>query len=1125
MEISVPERLCFSYIRRHLPLQLLLKMKLTASILLITCMHVSAHSYSQTISFSGKNVSLQTVFSSIEKQTGLSFFFNYALIKDAKPVTLNLREVTLEAALHEVLKDQGLDFYRMGKTIFVVKKEPVTSANPVAPSVSTEGRMIDVKGRVTDQQGNPLVGATVTIRDAKKVTLTDERGMFELKSVPIGSILEVTYLGYERKETPVEEMVKVEMAAASNKLDEVQVIAYGNTTERMNTGDVTTIKAQDIEKQPVSNALLALEGRVPGMFITQSTGFSGTGIVVRIRGQNSISNGNDPLYIIDGVPYGSQLLPGVLANGIFGSNGASTNIKSTNPLNFINPANIESINVLKDADATAIYGSRGANGVVFITTKKGKNGSIKGDINVQNGWGKITHKMDLLNTQQYLQMRHEAFNNDGVVPQSSDYDLTLWDTTRNTDWQKGLIGETSQYTDAQINFSGGDANTQYLIGGGYHKETTVFPGDFNDQKGSLNFNITSISNNQKFHLLLSSNYLNDNNQLPISDITQQALQLAPDAPASYNTDGSFNWAHNTSGTATWANPLASLTPKFKKQTNNLVSNAALSYLLLPGLEIKSNLGYTYIQSNDVQTSPLTRVDPALWVSSTRSAAFANSSANSWIVEPQVIYTLNMGSGGLLTALLGSTIQQSRSNGYTLNATGANSDLILENIQAATSITASSPTNTLYKYNAVFGRLKYNWQDKYIVDLTIRRDGSSRFGPAKQFHDFGAAGVGWIFSKESFFQKRLPFLSFGKLRASYGTTGNDQIGDYSFIDLYNVTSVGVPYQTTSGLLPSKIFIPDLAWEQTRKLEGGIELGYLKDKIILNASFYQNRSSNELTTYSLPSITGFTSLTRNLPALVQNEGWEFDLRTININSKNFRWVTSVNLTLNRNKLISGTPGLNSSILQKVGHSLSSSFVYHFQGVDPTTGIYQVSDIHDNPAVVPNTTSDIISLIDLAPKYYGGFDNSISFKGLELSFLFQFVKQLGRNYLYNLVPGYFNNGSGNQPITVLSRWQKPGQNSSIQRFNQNLNNAILNGYSYVQTSDQFYSDGSYIRLKNLSFSWKLPKSWMQKTHFQNVRLFVQGQNLLTFTHFQGLDPETLTNTTLPPLRVWTFGVQLGL
>jgi TonB-linked SusC/RagA family outer membrane protein len=962
------------------------------------------------------------------------------------------------------------------------------------------------------------------VKGSERGTMTGADGSFNLKGVSPGVILLVSYAGFVPKEVRVDKSTEFSLVLtpSNSPLDEVKVIAYGTTTDRLNTGDVTTIKSEDIEKQPVSNPLLALEGRVPGLFITQTTGFPGGGVQVLVQGQNSIGNGSDPFYVIDGVPYTSELLPNW---GTFlGYSGVNNSQQSGNPLNYINPADIESISVLKDADATAIYGSRAANGAILITTKKGKAGATKVDFNLQNGWGELTRRLPLLNTSQYLEMRHEAIANDGLTTQPTDYDINgLWDTTRSTDWQKQLLGSTAQFTQLTGTVSGGNTNTQFLVGGTYNRQTTVFPGDFTDQKASMHFNINNISTDQRFRLQLSGSYLIDDNELPSYDITSTVIDLAPDAPPLYSPNGGLNWAPNGSGSSSWSNPVSYLYDTYENKTNNLVSNAVLSYAILPNLEIKSSFGYTNLQSNEIVGLPLIATAPENRPFTQRSARYSDNNIHSWIIEPQ-LRSVNVIGKGKLEVLVGSTIEQNNSNGSQLLGAGYNSDLVLGDIHSAATVTSFSSTSAVYKYNAGFARINYSLEDKYIIDLTTRRDGSSRFGPANQFHDFGAAGIAWIFSREDLVQKNFSFLSFGKLRSSFGTTGNDQIGDYQFMTLYSPTSVGVAYQGTTGLVPNGLSNPYLQWEETKKLQFGIDLGFLKDRISFNGNYFRNRSSNQLLNYALPNITGFESVTRNFPATVQNSGGELTLTTINIKSKNFNWTTRFNLTIPRNKLLA-FPNLSSSSYASnliIGQPINILKVYHFMGVNPTTGVYQFSDGHGGVTPTPDTNyqAAATTLIKTFPQFYGGFGNNLRYKEFELDLFFQFTKQKGLNYQFGNNPG----GPGiNQPTYVLKRWQKPGDITGIQRFNSDY--SLNEEFADATFCDAAYLDASYIRLKNMSLSWHLPEAWEKKAHLQNTRLFIQGQNLLTITHYKGLDPETLSSSSLPPLRILTFGLQVSL
>lgn len=1099
--------------------KILLVMRITAILLLAATLQVSAKAWSQEkINLSFTNAPLEQVFNSIKAQSAMVFFYRPEYVK-GKTITINVTNASLQTVLDICLKNQQLAYEIIGKTVVIhpTKKNNSTSAVEIIENTPPP---VDIHGRVVNEKGEP-VSASVIVKGTSAGTNTNEKGEFRLTGLSSDAILVISGVGIETIEIHLNGRTQLAVVVQTvvKSLDEVQMIAYGSTTRRFNTGNIASVKAADIEKQPVNNPLLALEGRVAGLFITQTTGLPGSGVQVAIQGKNSINQGNDPFYVIDGVPYTSQLLTNY--GSILGNSGS---FSTGNPLNFLNLADIESITVLKDADATAIYGSRGANGVILITTKKGKAGQTRVDVNMQTGWGKVTHKLELLNTQQYLDMRHEAKRNDNAAVTATDYDINgLWDTTRYTDWQKELIGNTAHYTDVNATVSGGNMNTQVLAGVGYHRETTVFPGDLSDQRGSLHFSMNNLSTNQKFRMQLTGNYLEDNNRIISTDLTQFAITLAPDAPKIYNEDGSLNWMPDATGTSTWTNPLAYLYNKYKNNTKNLVGNAVISYQIIPNLEIKSSFGYTNLQSNEVVTRPVISTAPERRITTSRNASYSDNNISSWIIEPQLSYKIKLGKNWF-EALVGSTIQQNTSDGLEMRGTGYNSDVVLEDIKSAPSITIDGTVKTVYKYNALFGRLNYKLLDKYLLNLTARRDGSSRFGPGNQFHNFGAVGIGWIFSNENIIQRRLPFISFGKLSASYGTTGNDQIGDYRFMALFNTSSsVGVPYQGATGLQPNGLSNAYLQWEDTKKMHFGLNLGLFKDRIFITTSYFRNRSRNELLSYLLPIQTGFASISKNLPATVQNSGWEFTVSTMNIKTKNFSWSTDFNLTMPKNELLE-FPSIEASGYASsytVGKPITISKVYPFAGVNPATGIFQFIDYKDNLTSSPNSSTDQTVLINTSSTFYGGFQNNFRYKSFELDFLFQFVKRKGRNYFFGNTNGASFNT--NQPTTVLDRWQKPGDITSIQRYN--LNTLHIQSLYASQFSDAGFSDASFVRLKNLSLSWSMPETWYKRAKLHNARLYIQGQNLLTITNYLGLDPETLSSTTLPPVKVVTVGLQIGL
>lgn len=1108
-------------------------MKLTAFFILATCLHVNAtDGFGQKVTLSEREVHIEKIFTEIKKQTGFNFLYTSNILANTHRVTVKVTNALVTEVLDIVLAGQGLEYRVKGEdNLIIIKTKP--QIKPIVEVGSPQGGPIDVSGKVTDGEGRALAGANVKVRGSNLGVTTDKDGRFSLKDIPENSVLEITYVGHEMKTFTVRGsgLVNIALDQKLSMLDETVVIAYGQTTRRFVTGNIASVKAADIEKQPVQNPLLALQGRVPGLFITQNTGVPGGGITVRIQGQNSIAKGNDPFFVVDGVPYLNQLPNTGLGGNIMQNSSATgrNGYGDGNPLSYINPSDIESIEVLKDADATAIYGSRAANGAILITTKKGKAGQTKADINVQQGIGRVPRKSKMLNTREYLDMRYEALQNDGIVlaslTQDESYDLTVWDTTSYTDWQNQLIGGSAKFTNISASVSGGSSSTQFLLGGTYHRETTVFPGEFSDRKVALHFNLNNTSSNQKFRIQTSANYMVDNNELPNEDFTMYSMTLEPIAPSLYNADKTINWSPNSSGRSTFSiNPAQLLFKRYKNKTTNLVSSLVLSYQIVKGLDFRTSFGYTDLLTKDNSSIPLISVRPERRPTTNRSATYGHRRVNSWIVEPQISYVANVGSNKL-DLLLGTTVQEEKSDVLQLFGVGFNSDEILEDIKSAATAGVSYTLASSYKYTAAFGRINYNLKNKYIVNLSARRDGSSRFGPKNRFHNFAAIGTAWIFSEENVIKRSMPFISFGKLRASYGSTGNDQTNDYSFLNLYTPITAGISYQGGTGISTNRIYNPYLEWEETRKLQLGIDIGLLSDMFVVNVTYGRNRSSNQLLNYALPSTAGFSSVSTNFPATVQNGSWEFALQSSIIKNKTVNWNCYINLTIPKNKLVS-FPDLETSTYASqliIGRPLSFLRLYQFLGVDPVTGKYAVADKSGNPTFTPDYLTDANIIVTTLPKYYGGVQNSLSYKGIQLDFLLQFVKQSGVDYkFYNgaLEPGNFSAGGSNQPVDVLGRWRKVGDNATHQKFTT-TDLTILNATG----SDANFRDNSYARLKNLSVSWQLPNNWQKTLRVRGCRIYTQGQNLLTISRYKGLDPESQNQLSLPPLRIWTVGLQIGL
>jgi len=973
----------------------------------------------------------------------------------------------------------------------------------------------EVVGRVISVEDQaPLTGASVQVKGAMVGTTTDKNGNFRLALNGSRAALIVSFIGYRSLDSlialPQTRELTLVLHQNLDMLNEVKVsTGYWDSSRRLSTGNISQLNAEKIEMQPVSNPLAAMIGRMAGVYVQQQTGVPGGGFNVQIRGRNSLRNdGNEPLYIVDGVPFSSTPLS---------YSGASASILTqASPLNNINPANIERIQILKDADATAIYGSRGANGVVLITTKNPSKGKARFELDFYHGYGKAAQRMDLLTTSQYLQMRKEALRNDGATAGISnpDYDLLKWDQTKYTDWQKVLIGGSAPVTSLQANVSAGNDQTQFLLGSGFFQEGTVFPGAFKSNKGSVQLKVNHLSSDRKLSMNISASVVAANSSLPREDLTTQGVNLPPNAPDLLTASGELNWADNS-----WpsSHPIAYLKRKYESKTSTLVSNAVLSYNLLPGLKLITSLGYTAMRMDELSTLPIGANNPVF--KSTGSNYFSNSGINTWIAEPKVSYQTRAGHGQF-SAMLGLTFQDSRREGKTLNGSGYSSDVFIESIQAAPTVTASSSYQQ-YRYSAIYARVNYDCKDKYLLNLTARRDGSSRFGPGKRFGNFGAIGAGWLFSEEQLIKSALPQFSTGKIRGSFGLVGSDQIADYGFLDTYTTTTA---YQGYSSIYPTRLANTDYSWESTRKLEMGIELGFFKDRVFTEVSWYRNKSSNQLVGYPLPVTTGFSTIQYNLPATVENRGLEVVIDFLSVQNTTLNWKTSINVTFPRNRLVA-YPDLKSSTYAntyEVGKSLFTRKLYEFAGVDPQKGIFTVADLSGDGNI--SYPLDLKAGKTASQNFYGGLGNTLKYKFIELDVFFQFVKQNG----YNFMNGGFNlpGTLGNQPAVIMDRWQKDGdKNVTAQKFTQDYGSAAFTGYANNLNSDNIISDASFVRLKNVSLTFQMPARWQKVVHAASCQVFLRGQNLLTFTKFNGLDPEAQRITSLPPLKMLTAGFKIIL
>ncbi|MGE6394340.1 SusC/RagA family TonB-linked outer membrane protein [Chryseobacterium scophthalmum] len=989
------------------------------------------------------------------------------------------------------------------------------------------GQMRVITGIVTNNTNNkPISGVSIFQEGSDAVATTNSSGIYRVQVSGNNPVLVFKHPDYPDRKVYLGDRVSVDVSLSKeNKngdgmgnerekenekaIEEVVLNAgYYKVRDKERTGSISKVSTKDIENQPVTNVLASAQGRMAGVNITQNGGTPGGGFQIEIRGRNSLRtrnnsefDGNQPLYVVDGVVLGSEVKTLYAGSSI--PNG------SINPLNSINPNDIESFEILKDADATAIYGSRGANGVVLVTTKKGKAGKVSLSFTSNYGLSNAIFNLKMMNTQQYLGMRRQAFANSNVTTfPANAYDVNgTWDQERNTDWAKKLIGNTSTFSDVRSSVSGGSEQTGFMISLGHTEQTTPFGHGFRYTTNSLNTSITHRSKDRKLELNVSNIFTILKNNVVNADVTSQAFSLAPNAPELYHADGSINWSNGT-----FTNPVAAFNGSYSNDSKNFITNLTATYELVKNVRIKMNGGINYQNFEEWSLTPNTVYNPTTSLglsSATSRASKSNQNRFSLVVEPQLTWDFQR-LKHKLNVIVGGTLQQDSFERGSMTGTGFESNVFIRNLAAAKTKNIGHQLNTEYKYTAVFGRINYQYDGKYILNLTGRRDGSSRFGPNNRFANFGAVGAAWLFSKENVV-KDIDWISFAKLRGSYGVTGSDNIGDYQYLDTYTVSTL--IYNGTAGLIPSRLYNPDYSWENTYKLETALEAGLFKNRLNFTASWYRNRSSNQLVGYQLPAVTGFTSVLANMPAEVENRGWEFEISADPFKSKELRWDTSFNISFPKNRLVA-FPGLEGSTYSNtyvVGMPITIVKLYQLEGIDPSNGKYIFTDFNGDGKL--SSPDDNRAVENLGVQYFGGWSNRLNYKNFELSFLFQFVKQKNRNYIYTMPsPGMMSN----LPVELLDVWS-PQNTAGLYMPYQSSANPL---HSQFQSSTASVSDASFIRLKNVQLGYRIP---VENTFFKNARIYVQGQNLITWTNYFGNDPEFPTMSFLPPMRTFSMGVQL--
>ncbi|MBC9933109.1 SusC/RagA family TonB-linked outer membrane protein [Chitinophaga qingshengii] len=1089
-------------------------MKLTCFLLTAALLQVSAKSLSQNVSFKGKDVALEKVFAAVESQTDYVFLYKATVLSVAKPVTINAREIDLGTFLNKVFERQSLTYKIIDKNILVARKEPKPPViSPPVDSVPSKQVMVNIY--VHSSGYTPLVSATISNLSDKRNYLTAASGSVKVP-VKLGDQIRITYIGYVDHIFKITEPILLaqyydgEMALSQNKLDEVQITVLGTTNKRTGTANIATVKASDIERQPVVNVLDAIAGRVPGLRISQSANTAGAR-KVELRGRNVLDEGmfTDPLYVVDGLPI-ATLSVNPLGAGVPVAGGYSS---GESPLYMINPLDIESIDVLKDADATALYGSRGANGVILITTKKGKPGPTRFNVSYSKVFSGVQRYMNLMNTAQYLAVRREALLNDAALPtRENTPDLTIWDQKGYTDWQRTFF-KNAQSDDVQLSLEGGLLQNTYRVSVGYTSTTEMYNQGRGNKRLTAGLSFNHRSANGKLMVELSSNNSYSNNE---TAATVDFFSLPPNAPSIYDENGKFNFIpYRYSGGSIY--PFEGIKDWGENQTLKSQTNIGFTYEIVKDLTAGVHISGEFFSNKSGYYRPKAARDPLTFPIS--MAIYGNGSGKSLLIRPNINYVKLFG-GARISASLAADYSYADQEAVMIYGVMFSNDNLLKSYANAQSVT---PFNnyTQLKVASLLATVSFDWENKYIVNLNGRRDGSSRFGDGARFGNFGSAGISWIISNEEWFKKaNMDWFSFAKIRSTYGVTGNANVGDYQYLSRWSniplVSTEKLPdYDDQTIYTLVQPVNQKYSWSSASKFEVGARAGFFGNRLNIEGNFYINQDGKQLTNITTPAFTGFPSVVGNWPAVIRNKGVELMLDGTILNTNTWGLNVRFQISRNNNTLVA-FDGLENSPyrnMYKIGMPVTAKSYSHYIGINPMKGIPEFED-YNGDGMKPSGTGpnfpdteldDHYRVIDLNPKYFGGMGFRVDFmRVLSLDAQFAFENSLVEDKLNDL-------GYGKQANMVMyeeinnRHWRQPGDKALYPGYTT-INSGLFFG------SDAYYAKGAYLSLDNLSLSYLLPEAWLKKMHMKQGAFSVNASKIFKLSQYRLSDVEL---GTAPQIR----------
>ncbi len=979
-----------------------------------------------------------------------------------------------------------------------------------------------VSGTVTDEGGLPLPGVNIVVKGTSTGTQTDFDGNYAIQASS-GDVLVYSYLGQTTVERTVgaSDVINVTMQEDAEALEEVVVIGYGNQEEKKIIQNIGIVKEEAIENLQVVSADQLLQGQSAGTQIVNASGVLGSAAVIRVRGVNSINAGSQPLIVIDGVP-----ITDTAGNTL--NRGGNTGI---NPLSYVNPNDIQSLTVLKDAGATSIYGSRGANGVILITTKKGRrNSAAQVTFDVSTQYSQSTDVPDILTADEFRQFKSEVatIQNGGttVTPESLGLGAI---GSGGTDWLGG-VQRTGVSQNYNLGVRGGGEKTSFFFGMDY-QDTQGFIIGNDQQRAGARINIDS---DVQEWLKVGMNLGVTNNRLNRVSVENSinapftTAFLQSPVVAAFDDEGNF--AQSGSFIPNIFARVALNTDELK--TFRVIGNAYTEITPIEGLTWRSEFGIDRLDLEETLRN-------ADFNTPGGSAQVVSVREERYLTNQTINYSDTYGEDHNLSVLLGLNYEETLRSRLNVSATGFLDD-VLRNLGAGATATVLNGDRFPTRLFGLFSRVSYDYKGKYLVEGSIRRDGSSRFQPDVRFGYFWSAAAGWVISEEPFVQD-IDFIDYLSVRASIGTVGNDRLGTFPSLGLFSIGGFG-DYNGESGAVPNQPENADIKWEESETLDIGIKSTFLNGRINFNASYFKKTTSDLLLNQILPPQTGFTSISRNIGEM-ENKGWEFELSTVNVRSENFEWRTNFNLTTIENKVLrlnedaatdpQGRRIIDGAIQRAIeGESLNNFYLIRYVGINSQTGDAEWLDANGNITTNPGSGDRVVTGSPL-PDFSGGMTNTFKYKDFDLSVLMNY------SYGNEIVIDGLRFADGNDAIggivnirrQNLNIWRQPGDNA----FLPSPNSSTFNLFNQRSTQQQL--DGSYLRIKNITLGYNLPEKALERLggFITGLRLYATATNLFTIKgdELDGIDPEVTddidplfqgeTFFTAPQAKSYSFGARL--